>query len=179
MRPKLFKVDEMLVPFDERKKRRLKDMKNAFFYKEDAEKLDPNTLIYEYYRVLGLDVCCALTLLYPGKIGREYFMTKGHYHKDLRGEVYFCLSGNGMLLFQNREGKVESVEFRKGMLLYNPGDYAHRAINTGTEVLSFLTFFLGEIEHDYESIEREGFKLLVVEEGGKPTVKRRKELKPR
>ena len=39
-----------------------------------------------------------ITYLYPGKVGNEYMMTKGHYHANVdRAEFYWGLEGEGML----------------------------------------------------------------------------------
>jgi len=46
------------------------------------------------------------SILYPGKVGKEYFMTRGHYHtKEDEPEVYFCLKGEGYLIMQTRKGR--------------------------------------------------------------------------
>ena len=70
-------------------KRFLSQMKNMYCDTAAAEKIlekeDP--LIYEFYE-LGCperegDLAFGTTILYPGKIGDEYFMTKGHFHTKL------------------------------------------------------------------------------------------------
>ena len=49
------------------------------------------------------------TVIYPGKVGEEFFMTKGHFHAQERTpEVYFCLRGHGCFVMETREG--EAVE---------------------------------------------------------------------
>lgn len=63
-------------------------------------------LLYEFY---GLDLPeddsgvlqFGTTILYPGKVGEEYFMTKGHFHTILdTSEIYYGLSGRGMMLME-------------------------------------------------------------------------------
>jgi glucose-6-phosphate isomerase len=57
-----------------------------------------NPMIYEVFQipqesVEGMfNVCC--TVLHPGKIGDEYFLTKGHFHKKGQ-QVRFMLGWNG------------------------------------------------------------------------------------
>ena len=44
---------------------------------------------------------------YPGKVGDEYFMTKGHFHTILETcEVYYTLSGQGAMLMETPEGTI-------------------------------------------------------------------------
>jgi glucose-6-phosphate isomerase len=48
-----------------------------------------------------------VTHLYPGKVGNEYFMTRGHFHaRREQGEVYFGLRGSGLLLLQDEQGEA-------------------------------------------------------------------------
>ena len=72
-------------------------------YHQLVKKGDP--LVYEFYeldtRTPG-DIAFGTTVIYPGKVGREYFMTKGHFHEILdTAEIYYCLSGQGYLLMEN------------------------------------------------------------------------------
>lgn len=40
-----------------------------------------------------------ITYLHPGKVGNEYFMTKGHFHANIdRAEFYWGLEGEGLSL---------------------------------------------------------------------------------
>lgn len=48
-----------------------------------------------------------VTVIQPGKVGQEYFMTHGHFHaKRTRAEFYGTVSGNGMLIEMNAERKT-------------------------------------------------------------------------
>ncbi len=172
MEPKFCKLDKILAPFDKKIERKLKDIKNLFMDEEKAEELDQGMIIYEVYEMENFDINCALTLLYPGKVGKEYFMTKGHYHEKEEGEIYFCLSGEGILLMRDREGKIKDIKLEKGVVAYVPPEHAHRVVNTGNEILSFLAFYSRYAGHDYKSIEKEGFGAVVIEEEGKPVIKR-------
>ena len=132
--------------------------------------------IYEFYE-LGMperdtDIAFGTSIVYPGKVGDEYFMTKGHFHTVLdTAEVYYCLSGRGMMLMENPEGDWDASELTPGTALYVPGRYAHRSINTGTDG-PLVTFFAfrADAGHDYGTIETKGFRKLVVERDGKPAV---------
>ena len=66
------------------------------------------------------------TILYPGKVGDEYFMTKGHFHTILdTSEIYYCLKGKGMMLMETPEGDVDCKEL-------NPGDAISVSLSDGT-----------------------------------------------
>ena len=172
MKPKFCKLDRILAPFDKKIERRLRDIKDLFVDKKMVEKLGQNMIIYEVYEMENFDINCALTLLYPGKVGREYFMTKGHYHEKEEGEIYYCIGGEGILLMRTREGEIKHIKLEKGIIAYVPPEHAHRVVNTGNEILSFLAFYSKDAGHDYETIEKEGFGAVVMEGEGKPVIKR-------
>lgn len=72
-------------------------------------------LLYEVYEIsvpeeAGQLIHCT-TILYPGKIGDEYYMTKGHYHeKRDTAESYLCFSGEGHLLTMTEDGDSEALK---------------------------------------------------------------------
>jgi glucose-6-phosphate isomerase len=128
-------------------------------------------IVYEFYE-LGLpesegNIAFGTSIVYPGKVGDEYHMTKGHFHTILdTAEVYYCLAGKGFMLMENPEGDVRVEEFVPGKAVYVPGRYAHRSINTGTETLVTFFAFRADAGHDYGSIETKGFRKIVVDRGG-------------
>ena len=138
--------------------------------------LPDDPLVYEFYE-MGLperdgDVAFGTSITYPGKVGDEYFMTKGHFHTILdTAEVYYCLAGTGMMLMENPDGDWEARELNPGTALYVPGRYAHRSVNTGSNG-PLVTFFAfrADAGHDYGTIETKGFRKLVVERDGTPAV---------
>src|SRR5690606_14508962 len=101
-------------------------------------------------------------------VGDEYFMTKGHFHVNRnRGEFYWGLEGEGLLVLMDEERKVEVQEVKKGSVHYIKGHVAHRVINTGSSQLSFGACWPSDAGHDYESIEKKGFSVRVMEKDGK------------
>ncbi len=148
--------------------RRASDMRG--FY-QDSEALEDiikreDPVIYEVYAVPKEkegELSYAITVLHPGRVGREYFMTKGHYHsKRDRAELYISLKGRGLLLMQ-KDGEVQWFEMEKGDVVYVPPFYAHRSINIGKEDFVFLAIYPGDAGHDYGSIAERGFAKIVVE----------------
>jgi glucose-6-phosphate isomerase len=154
--------------------RRLSHMQGMYVDPETESRMlkQGNPLIYEVFqydvpeRTGELFVCT--TVIQPGKIGDEFFMTKGHYHavRD-RGEVYYGLSGEGQVVMQ-AEDLCTSVPIGPGIVAYVPPYFAHRTVNTGSEPLTFLAVYPGDAGHDYGSIEESGFLKSVVDEDGTP-----------
>lgn len=108
------------------------------------------------------------TKIYAGKIGDEYYMTKGHYHsRREQGEVYVGLSGEGYLVMQTESGDTSTVPMKPGTAAYVPPYWAHRTVNIGTEPFVFFAAWAGEAGHDYGTIERDGFRKLLIEADAK------------
>jgi glucose-6-phosphate isomerase len=159
-------------------RRHLSKMKGMFLDAAafDAAVRQEDRLVYEFYD-MGVpetsgNVAYGTSITYPGKVGDEYHMTKGHFHTVLdTAEVYFCLRGHGLMMMENPEGEVEVQELRAGQAVYVPGRYAHRSINVSPDE-PLITFFAfpGHAGHDYGTIETKGFRKLVVERGGKPAL---------
>jgi len=132
-------------------------------------------VIYEFYE-LGApeqpgDVAFGSSITYPGKVGDEYFMTKGHFHTILdTAEVYYTLSGEGYMLVENPEGDWDAFPLSAGQAVYVPKRYAHRSINTGSVPLVTFFAFRGDAGHDYGTIEDKGYRKLIVERDGKPAI---------
>ena len=142
----------------------------------DAAVHADDRLVYEFFD-MGVpdssgDVAYGTSITYPGKVGDEYHMTKGHFHTVLdTAEVYYCLRGHGLMMMESPEGEVEVQELTPGKAVYVPGRYAHRSINVSPKE-PLITFFAfpGHAGHDYGSIETQGFRKLVVEREGKPAL---------
>ena len=158
-------------------KRTLSQMSDMFLDVDAANKILENEdpLVYEFHE-LGCperagDLAFGTTILYPGKVGEEYFMTKGHFHTILdTAEVYYTLDGEGYMVMENPEGDTIEMPLTKGQAVYVPRRYAHRTVNTGTKPMILFYTFGGDAGHDYGTIETTGYHKLIVEKDGKPTV---------
>jgi glucose-6-phosphate isomerase len=157
--------------------RRLSSMKGMFADEKayEAALAQGDPILYEFYE-LGLpehpgDLAFGTSIVFPGKIGQEYYMTKGHFHTILdTAEVYYCLSGRGVMLMETPEGVWRADEMSAGRVVYVPKRYAHRSINTGKDKLVTFFVFRADAGHDYGSIESKGYRKLVVERDGKPEI---------
>jgi len=119
-------------------------------------------------------------MLMPGRIGREYFLTKGHLHEWREAaEVYVGLRGEGLMLLEDEEtGRSRLLQLGAGRAVYVPGHTAHRTINSGTLPLLYLGIYPAAAGHDYGAIAERNFRKVVVEQDGQPVLLDRTELKP-
>src|SRR5215212_5077586 len=62
------------------------------------------------------------TVLEPGMVGDEFFMTRGHFHA-LRNRAEFCLTigGQGALILMDEDRATRMEEMRPGSLHVAPG----------------------------------------------------------
>jgi len=151
--------------------RRYSDVKHIF-HEIDPKLERENPIIYEVFEAPIAekegDLMFLITLLYPGRVKNEFFMTKGHYHVfENTAEVYLGLKGKGLVLCQTRNGDFESHEICPNKVVYIPPYWAHRAVNTSSELLVFFGVYPAHAGHDYKSVEAEGFKKRVFFENDK------------
>jgi glucose-6-phosphate isomerase, archaeal len=157
--------------YDNHIQRRLSSMKGQYLDEQafEAELEKEDRLLYEVYEIRRPQVAGELlhgvSVIHPGRVGREYTMTKGHFHGVLEtAEVYYCLQGEGCMVMETPEGDWSVERFWPGRVLYVPPRWAHRSVNTGAHAdLVFFFIYPGNSGHDYQTIERQGFRKLVVE----------------
>lgn len=159
-------------------KRYLSQMEGMFSDAAAFEKAleDGDPMVYEFH---GLpvgedsgDLAFGCSILNPGKVGNEYYFTKGHFHTILNtSEVYYCLNGHGYMLMENMLGDWSAQELTPGKAVYVPKGYAHRSINVSKDE-KLVTFFVfrADAGHDYGTIETKGYRKLLVEQDGVPTI---------
>jgi glucose-6-phosphate isomerase len=111
------------------------------------------------------------TVIQPGSVGDEYYMTKGHFHNIRnRAEYYATIHGHGMLLLMNEARTTRIEEMSAGSVHYIPGNTAHRVANIGSLPLVFAACWPSDAGYDYETIERRGFSARMLERGGIPAL---------
>ena len=157
--------------------RRLSQMKNMYVNQdavnEILKKEDP--IIYEFHE-LGCperegDLAFGTTIVHPGTIGGEYYMTKGHFHNQvMTAEVYYTMRGRGYMMMENLEGDWMAEPLEAGKAIYVPRGYGHRTINTGDDILMAFYVFAADAGHDYGTIETKGYRNIIVERDGKPSI---------
>jgi len=158
---------------DAAEERKIKDMK-GYFQDETAYALEnPEKIVYRVFRKNYPEISYGITELFPGKIGREYFMTKGHFHKRVEAPgIYFCIKGFGVVVMQHKDEYYAPLvaPFDMGTIALMAPYYAHRVVNVGEESLIFIGLSATDSGISYSSLERKGFKLIIVEENQKATI---------
>ena len=157
--------------YDNHIQRRLSALRGQFLDQAAYEQMlvQEDRLLYEVYeihrpQVVG-ELLTGVSILHPGKVGREFFMTKGHFHLIREtAEVYLCLKGEGCMVMENMEGESAVERLYPGRVLYVPPGWAHRSVCTARQE-DLVTFFIypGNSGHDYGAIEQQGFRKLVMD----------------
>lgn len=166
-----------------RLERRLSDLAGVFVdqnaYTQTLSKGNPvlyTVASVEDFASAG-DLQFGLGCLMPGKVGEEYYLTKGHFHTwRAAAEVYIGIAGEGLMLLQEENGRTWTEVVGKNSLVYVPGGVAHRTVNTGSEPLLYWGIYPAGAGHDYESIRATNFRQVVLERAGKAVVLERNEL---
>ncbi|MCH5353742.1 MAG: glucose-6-phosphate isomerase [Acutalibacter sp.] len=161
--------------------KRLSDVAGIFGDQAVAAAMDPNTIVYEVDSHMAVQegtpggLFFGTSRIHPGKVGNEYFMTKGHFHSRREtAEYYWGISGTGVLLLMDETGNAWSEQVEPGSLHYIGGHIAHRLVNTGEEDLIVGACWPSDAGHDYGSIERSGFPIRVVCRDGKAVLEENK-----
>jgi len=161
--------------FDHHIERPLSTLKGLFADAQAYQRMlaEGDRMVYEVYEVRrpakAGELLTGLSVVHPGRVGGEYFMTKGHYHLVREtAEIYYGVAGRGLLLMQEEGGGWAVEEFRPGRAVYVPPCWAHRSVNTGDEDLVTLFAYPGHAGHDYGAIEQCGFQKLVLRRDGEP-----------
>lgn len=67
------------------------------------------------------DLVFGVTNMKPGRIGDEYYLTRGHIHALAnRPETYYGESGTGVMLLESPHGDVRTIEIRPRVMCYVP-----------------------------------------------------------
>ena len=164
-----------------RTERRLSDLAGIFLdeaaYRAACANDDP--LIYSVEAVKpgtgDGDLHYGIGVIYPGRIGREYFMTKGHLHRWREAaELYVGLSGNGVMLLEDEAtGESRMLPLGPGCAVYVPGHTGHRTANIGDTPLSYIGVYPARAGHDYGVYASRNFRGAIVDDGGAPKLLRR------
>jgi glucose-6-phosphate isomerase len=123
------------------------------------------------------DLHCGLGTLYPGLVGDEYFLTKGHLHTwRAAAEMYIGLLGQGVMLLEDEaSGESRTVPLEPQSIVYVPGYTAHRTLNVGEVPLVYLGVYPARAGHDYQVIAQRNFRSVVVRRDGRPCLLRRRQ----
>jgi len=142
----------------------LGQLQGIFANEEALSAMDANTVVYR------VQAWCPVpdgtegaqfwgtTVVEPGQVGAEYFMTHGHFHlKRDRTKYYGTVEGEGALILMDESRETRMEPMRAGSLHFIPPHTAHRVANTGKVPLRFVACWPSDAGHDYESIRKHGF----------------------
>lgn len=151
--------------------RHLSDLNGSFADKKSFQTalIEENRFIYHLSSVETSgkpgNMYYGLGYIQPGKIGEEYFCTKGHIHKKRESaEFYFCLSGQGVMLLEDeKSGEDRMIEFGPHSIIYVPGYTAHRTCNVGKVPLLYLGIYPCDAGLDYGHLKQKNFNSVVID----------------
>jgi glucose-6-phosphate isomerase len=154
--------------------KKLAELNGIFLDEAARRRMDPDQ---EVYRVRWWSpvppgdeggLFWGVTILQPGKVGSEYFMTHGHFHANrTRAEYYATVAGKGLLLRMDERRLTWGEEMTPGSLYYIRGQHAHRVVNVGDEPLIFWACWGSDAGYEYDAIRKLGFGARVMERDGR------------
>jgi glucose-6-phosphate isomerase, archaeal len=113
------------------------------------------------------DLVFGTSTLQPGRVGGEFFMTRGHIHiRTDRPEIYICQRGRGVMHMELPDGTTCPLEMSPGDVVHVPAFWIHRSVNVGEEPLITVFCYPADVGQDYGIIERAGgMRTLIVDDG--------------
>jgi glucose-6-phosphate isomerase len=113
------------------------------------------------------DMIFGVTRMAPGKIGAEYYLTRGHIHAKVdRPEIYYGQAGRGLMLMESPEGAIRVIEIAPNTACYVPPYWIHRSINIGVVDLVMAFAYPADSGQDYGIIARSnGMRKRVLDDG--------------
>lgn len=113
------------------------------------------------------DMIIGVTRMEPGRVGREFYMTRGHIHaRPNRPEMYYGEAGHGVMLLESPAGDIRTVEIKARTMCYVPPFWIHRSVNVGADELVMTFAYPADSGQDYGIIARAGgMKSRIVDDG--------------
>ena len=153
--------------------RSIQNIASIFLDQGAVKKIPDQTLVYRVQSWMPVaegtpgGLFFGASTIMPGKVGSEYFMTKGHSHSQSnRAEFYWGVKGKGMLILMDRNRNTWAEKVYPGSLHYIAGEIAHRLANIGHEQLIVGACWPSDAGHNYEDVEVNGFSARLLEEDG-------------
>lgn len=143
----------------------LEEMKVVFYEADVTSAPDP---VYQVFTDLGDHFWINKTVIFPGRLGKEYPKTFGHYHGVNIDEKYYVAQGKGILILQNKK-EVLLIKAGVGDEIVIKPEYGHSWSNVGDgELVLYDNWSTPHSPTDYEQIEKlHGMAYYLVEEEGK------------
>lgn len=116
------------------------------------------------------DMIFGVTRMSPGRVGREFFLTRGHIHaKADRPEIYYGQKGHGLMLLEAPDGQTRVVGIGPQTICYVPPYWIHRSVNVGSDDLVMMFSYPADSGQNYGIIERSGgmrHRVMATADGG-------------
>lgn len=108
------------------------------------------------------------TVIEPGQVDSEYFMTHGHFHQRRdRTEFYSTIDGEGVLILMDEIRRTWIEPMSSGSLHFIPPKVAHRVANSGKVPLRLVACWPSDAGHDYDEVRQLGFGARLLSVNGK------------
>jgi len=148
------------------------------FQNEDVRRtMDPETVVYRVQAWCPVSEGTegaqfwGTTVIEPGRVDSEYFMTHGHFHRKRdRTEYYATMDGEGALILMDEARRPRMEPMFPGSLHFIPPNVAHRVANSGKVPLRFVACWPSDAGHDYDAIRRFGFSARLLSVNGKASL---------
>lgn len=170
-------IEGLNLSYSEKK---IKDLIDIFHDKRSLHNIDVEQIVYQVQAHMSVEegtpggLYMGTTIIYPGKVGNEYFMTRGHYHSlENRSEYYWGIKGEGVLIMMNRKGEIYGEKMFPGSLHYIGPYTAHRVANTCDTKLIFAASWPSDAGHNYVEIREKGFGAILIDNSGEPKLVRK------
>lgn len=100
------------------------------------------------------DLIYGITRMSAGRVGDEFFLTRGHIHaKADRPEIYYGQQGKGLMQLESPAGETRIIEIGPQTICYVPPYWIHRSINVGDAELVMVFAYPSDSGQDYGVIE--------------------------
>jgi glucose-6-phosphate isomerase len=151
----------------------LGQLRGIFTNAQAFEQMDPNTVVYRVQAWCPVSegteggLFWGGTVVEPGLVGNEFFMTHGHFHlKRDRTEYYGTIEGDGALILMDETRRTWMEPMSAGSLHFIPPNTAHRVANVGKVPLRMVACWPSDAGHDYELIRKDGFTARLLDVDG-------------
>ncbi|HKN32179.1 MAG: glucose-6-phosphate isomerase [Acidobacteria bacterium] len=142
----------------------LGQLSGIFANTKALREMDPTTVVYRVQAWCPIPegteggLFWGTTVVEPGLVDSEYFMTHGHFHlKRDRTEYYGTIEGEGALVLMDETRATWMEPMGAGTVHFIRPRVAHRVANIGKSPLRFVACWPSDAGHDYESIRTYGF----------------------
>src|SRR5262249_40546230 len=141
--------------------------------------MDPRTVVYRVQAWCPVaegtegGLFWGSTVVEPGEVDGEYFMTHGHFHaRPDRTEYYGTVEGEGALILMDEERRTRTETMSPGSLHFIPPHTGHRVANTGRVPSTLVACCPAGGGHDYVRMRKHGFSARLLNVNGSPTLVR-------